>query len=117
MSITSPVQHPLLVGHAFSSVDVRDLEVAELHRVRRPHREGLDWLRDHLLEVRLLVCRQVALLVKALRAVREAASVRFLSRVDPHVRLQVEIERELLPTHFALVRLFALGGRSQKNGK
>ena len=56
----------------------------------------------------LLVGVQVGLLVEALMAARVRAGERLLTRVDPQVRLQIEVERKLLPALVTRVRLLTL---------
>lgn len=54
-----------------------------------------------------LVGVQVRLLIESLVAARVWTAERLLTRVDAHVRLQVEVEREPLAAQVALVGLLA----------
>ncbi len=89
------------------AVHLSHFEVSELDPVCS-HRPRFDRFRDDLLVVCLLVRRQVAFLVKPLRAIRETAAVRLLSSVDAHVSLEVEVQGELLAAQWTLMRFLAL---------
>ena len=58
--------------------------------------------------MRQLVRMQVRLLVESFVAALERADKWLLARMNPHVRLQVEVEGESFVTQFTFIRFFTL---------
>ena len=58
--------------------------------------------------VSLLVCMQIRFLVEALMTTRVGAGEGLLPRVDPQVRLKIEVEGEFLPALMTGVWLLSL---------